>query len=191
MEYLANILTNKLVKMQIIKEEDKELYVYGFWQGVIIIFNFATVVIVGLLFHMLWQSLVFMASYGLLRPVSGGYHSRTQQNCYILSIVLIITVLCAIKWLPWSIWTSLIILLASIYLVFLLAPVEDENKPLDELEQRVYKKRSRIVVSALTLLAVLFIVVEQLQIANCIIISILAVAIMLILGKIKNINFRD
>ena len=35
MEYLANIFTNKLVKMHIIKDEDKELYAYGFWQGAI------------------------------------------------------------------------------------------------------------------------------------------------------------
>jgi accessory gene regulator B len=190
MEYLANMLTNKLVKMQIVKDEDKELYAYGFWQGAIFLFNLATVVIIGLLFHMLWQSLVFMVAYGLLRPVAGGYHAKTQRNCYILSIVLIITVLCAIKWLPWNTWASLIILLISTGFVFLLAPVEDQNKPLDELEQLVYKKRSRIIAIFLLLLAVLFMGAGQSQIANCITISIFASAIMLILGKIKNLAFH-
>lgn len=191
MEYLANMLTNKLVKMQIVKDEDKELYAYGFWQGAIFLFNLATVVIVGLLFHMLWQSLVFMVAYGLLRPVAGGYHAKTQRNCYILSIVLIITVLCAIKWLPWNTWASLIILLISTSFVFLLAPVEDQNKPLDELEQLVYKKRSRIITILLLFLAVLFIGAGQSQITNCITISIFASAIMLILGKIKNLTFHQ
>ncbi len=185
MEHLANILTDKLVKWQIVKDEDKELYTYGFWQGAIFIFNFATVVIVGLLFHMIWHSLVFMASYGLLRPVAGGYHARTQRSCYILSIVLIIAVLCVLKWLPWNTLVFLIMLLVSTCLVFLLAPVEDQNKTLDELEQRVYKKRSRIIVIFLLILAVLFMGIRQVQIANCIAISIFASAIMLILGKIK------
>lgn len=90
MQHLANIFTNKLIKYQIIKVEDKELYVYGFWQGGIFIVNLVTVIIIGLLFNMLWQSLVFMVAYGLLRPMAGGYHARTQYNCYILSIILIV-----------------------------------------------------------------------------------------------------
>jgi accessory gene regulator B len=188
MEHLANILTDKLVKLQIVKDEDRELYSYGFWQGGVFVFNFATVVVIGLLFNMLWQSLVFMVAYGLLRPVAGGYHARTQRSCYILSIVLIIAVLCTLKWLPCSSLTNMTIFLPSACVVFLLAPVEDKNKPLDELEQLVYKKRSRIIVLLLSLLAALFIGIGQIQIANCVAVSILASAVMLILGKIKNIT---
>ncbi len=83
MKHFANLLTNKLVVWNIIKSEDRELYAYGFWQGTILIINFITVVIIGLLCHMLWQSLIFMLAYGVLRPVAGGYHARTQRNCYI------------------------------------------------------------------------------------------------------------
>ncbi|MDD4730222.1 MAG: accessory gene regulator B family protein [Dysgonamonadaceae bacterium] len=86
MERLANALTNKLVKLNIVKIEDKELYVYGFWQGSILIINFLTIIVIGLLFKMLWQSLVFIISYSFLRPVAGGYHARKQKSCYILSI---------------------------------------------------------------------------------------------------------
>ena len=191
MEHLANILTDKLVKLQIVKDEDRELYAYGFWQGGVFIFNFATVVVVGLLFNMLWQSIVFMVTYGLLRPVAGGYHARTQRSCYILSIVLIIAVLCTLMWLPFSSLTNVTIFLLSACVVFLLAPVEDKNKPLDELEQQVYKKRSRIIVLLLSLLAVLFIGIGQIQIANCVAVSILTSAVMLILGKIKNMTYGN
>ncbi len=93
MHQLAERFTNKLIEWEIIKSEDKDLYTYGFWQGTIFIGNLLSVVVVGLLFGMLWQALVFTAAYGLLRIVAGGYHARTQRNCYIFSIAMIIVVL--------------------------------------------------------------------------------------------------
>lgn len=33
MEHLASRFTDKLVQWNIVKSEDRELYVYGFWQG--------------------------------------------------------------------------------------------------------------------------------------------------------------
>lgn len=191
MEYLSKTLTEKLIKCQIIKSEDKELYTYGFWQGAVFIFNLITVIVVGLFFNMLWQSLVFMAAYGLLRSMAGGYHARTQKSCYILSLVLIVIVLCVLKWLQWSNIICLVILLISAGVIFLLAPIEDQNKLLDKLEQRVYKKRSRIIVLFLSLIAALFIWIGQINIASCVAVSILAVAIMLILGKVKNMTFQN
>ena len=146
MESLAKILTSTLVKWNIVKDENKELYVYGFWQGFVFIINFTSVVIIGSLFNVIWQSLVFMIAYGLLRPITGGYHARTQKGCFILSILLIIAVLSVIRWLPWNNLIRLMVLVVSTSIVYLLAPVEDRNKPLDELEQQVYRKRSRIIV---------------------------------------------
>lgn len=185
MKHFAHVLTDKLIKWKIVKDEDREIYVYGFWQGAILVFNFATVVIIGLLFNMMWQSLVFTVAYGLLRTAAGGYHARTQRNCYFLSIMLIVAVLCTLKWLPWNNLTCIAFLILSAFIVFFLAPVEDQNKPLDELEQKVYKKRSRIISLLLSILTILFIGAGQRQIANCIAISILASTIMLILGKVK------
>ncbi|MEG7531582.1 MAG: accessory gene regulator B family protein [Hungatella sp.] len=186
MEYLANKLTNQLAKWQVVKEEDKELYAYGFWQGAVFVFNLITVIAVGLFFNMLWQSLVFMAAYGLLRPMAGGYHARTQQSCYILSIALIVSVLAILKWVSWSVLPCQIILAVSVGIIFMLAPVEDQNKSLDEIEQNVYKKRSRIIARFLFLIAILFIAIDQTQIAYCISISVVASAIMLIFGKYNN-----
>lgn len=187
MERLANALTDKLVQWNIVKYEDRELYAYGLWQGTILIFNFLTIIVIGLLFKMLWQSLVFIIAYGFLRPVAGGYHARKQINCYILSIVLIVTVLCMLRWIHWNSIVCLIILLISGIIILLFAPIEDENKPLDIKEKRVYKHRTRIILFLLTLLSLSFLLVGNIQISSNIAISILFSAIMLILGKIKNI----
>ena len=185
MEKLANALTDKLVEWGIVNSEDRELYAYGFWQGGIYIFNYASVFFIGLLFGMLWQSLVFIVSYGLIRPVAGGYHARSQRNCYIFSMLLIILVLSILKWFQWSGIVCFLILLLSGVVIFMLAPVEDENKPLDETEVMVYRHRSRVVLSALSSLTLFFLVTGSVQISNIIVLSLLASAVMLILGKIK------
>lgn len=191
MEHLANVLTDKLIELQIIKSEDRELYAYGFWQGSIYILNLASVAVVGLLFGMLWQSFIFTVSYGLLRPVAGGYHARLQRNCYIFSLILIIAVLCALQWLPWNSIICLVMLLLSDMVIFILAPVEDENKPLDEKEQMVYKQRTHIILLFLSAMILFFLLIGRIQLASNITISVLASAIMLILGKIKNIMRKN
>ncbi|MDD3339848.1 MAG: accessory gene regulator B family protein [Lachnospiraceae bacterium] len=191
MEYLANKLTNQLAKWQIVKEEDKELYAYGFWQGAVFILNIITVVVAGVFFQMLWQSLIFMVAYGLIRSMAGGYHARTQRSCYILSIALIVSVLAILKWVSWSVLACLILLASSVCSVFLWAPVEDRNKPLDEIEQYVYKKRSRIIAVFLFVTAILFITINQVEIASCISVSVAASAIMLIFGKISNYTYNQ
>ncbi|GLB32071.1 accessory gene regulator [Lacrimispora amygdalina] len=186
MEHLANALTDKLIDWKIINSEDRDLYAYGFWQGGIYIFNYASVFLIGLLFGMLWQSVVFILSYGLIRPVAGGYHARTQRNCYLFSVLLIVIVLSMLKWFPLSSIVCILVLLFSGAVIFILAPVEDENKPLDETEQMVYRHRSRIVLSVLSALTLLFLVTGLVPIANNITLSLLVSAIMLILGIIKN-----
>lgn len=188
MKNFANLLTNKLVVWNIIKSEDQELYVYGFWQGAILIFNFITVVIIGLLCNMLWQSLIFMIAYGALRPVAGGYHARTQRNCYIFSILLLLTILTLLHWFPWNAVSGISIAAAATCVVFLLAPVEDENKPLDKTEQVVYKKRSRWISFALLGSIVILMMIEKFETAYCIAAAIMASATMLVLGKLKNIR---
>lgn len=186
MEHLANALTDKLIDWKIINSEDRDLYAYGFWQGGIYIFNYASVFLIGLLSGMLWQSVVFILSYGLIRPVAGGYHARTQRNCYLFSVLLIVIVLSMLKWFPLSSIVCILVLLFSGAVIFILAPVEDENKPLDETEQMVYRHRSRIVLSVLSALTLLFLVTGLVPIANNITLSLLVSAIMLILGIIKN-----
>ena len=186
MEHLADLLTDKLVQWEIVKSEDREIYSYGFWQGGIYIFNFASVFLIGYLYGMLWQTLIFIVSYGLIRPVAGGYHARSQKSCYFFSMILIILVLSVLRWLPWNNAVCFLILLLSGAAIFILAPVEDENKPLDEKEQIVYKKRSRIILFFLSALALLFLFTGRTLIANNITISILSSGIMVILGKIRN-----
>ncbi len=148
MERFADKLTEKLALHQIIKYEDKELYSYGIWQGILLLFNILTVIAISFLFGMLWQGIVFTAVYGLLRTHAGGYHSRTSTRCYFFSIVLLSVVLSLIKFASWNNISIMLSLLLSGTFILALAPVEDENKKLDETEQAVFRKRTKAISSS-------------------------------------------
>jgi len=95
-------VTDELVSNKIIDSEDSELYTYGLRQGALILLNILTILTVGKMFGMLWESLIFMVTYIPLRTYAGGYHARTQLKCYISSVVLIVAVLLGIRFIPWT-----------------------------------------------------------------------------------------
>ena len=182
----SNKITKKLVDINVIEEADSELYEYGFWQGGVLIFNFLTVVLLGILFNMLLESIIFLIFYGVLRTIAGGYHARTQNTCYILSIILMIVVLIMLKTFPWNIILCCILTVLSISVIFILAPVQDENKLLDEIEKKFFKKLSRIISLLYGFIIFLLFLFNKNELAYCVVISLFTLTIMLVLGKIRN-----
>lgn len=186
MKKVADKISEWLVECKIIENDDRELYAYGFWQGGVLLFNFLTVAVIGIIAGMLWQSVIFTIAYGLLRPVAGGFHARTQRSCYFYSILLLVLALGILRWDQWDGITCIFIVLASGGVVFKLAPVEDENKPLDDVEVMVYRHRSRIICGVLAIVVSILLLVNEIEMASCIAVSILAASVMLVLGQARN-----
>ena len=60
MKQLADKFILVLINRNIIKEEDKEIYSYGFNQILFIMLNFITILIIGILFNMLFETIIFI-----------------------------------------------------------------------------------------------------------------------------------
>lgn len=186
MKKVADLFSEWLVESEIVRKDDRELYAYGFWQGGVLVLNFLTVAAIGIMVGMFWQSVVFTIAYGLLRSVAGGFHARTQRNCYFYSILLLIFALGILRWDQWDTITCMLIVLASGSVVFKLAPVEDENKPLDNVEVVVYRHRSRIICGVLAIVVSILLLINEIEMASCITVSILMISVMLVLGQARN-----
>ncbi len=183
---LSEKLTDKLVNSQIINDEEKDLYYYGFKQGFLLLLNMVTVIIIGIIFNMVWQSVVFMISYSLLRVYAGGYHANTQLRCYLFFIGMITAVLWLMKFIPWNSFICLMITAVSSMVILLMAPVEDTNKPLDQKEKEIFKKQTNIVLAILIGFVLFFWLMGGRQVPICIVMAIWMVSAMLVLGRIKN-----
>lgn len=180
-------VTDELVSNEIIDPEDSELYTYGLQQGALMLLNIFTILIVGKIFGMLWESVVFMVTYIPLRTYAGGYHARTQLKCYISSVALIVAVLLGIRFIPWTNFIIIMISIISGLIIYILSPVEDSNKPLDVAEVKVYRKKARIILALEFGVFILLVNLGVKSIATCLSISLLSLSMMLICGKIKTI----
>ena len=97
-----------------------------------------------------------------------------------------IAVLLAMKYLLIPTFICIIALVISCAVILILAPVEDANKPLDDIEQVVYRKRTYMITAleAIIFFIALFFGVKQILLC-CMWVMVMMSSI-LITGKCKN-----
>ena len=182
--------TDKIVEQLtisgIIQSEKKELYRYGVNQLFNNLFSIATFLIISILLKGIAEASVFLLAYFPLRVYAGGFHASTAFRCWILSSGLLATVLLIVNYVSIPpIWYDLFACL-SIGVIVIMTPVEDSNKPLDEMEIRVYKKRAVIVLILEILIFILFRYFRLDRVTESLAMSWISLSILLLLGNIKN-----
>lgn len=183
---LAGKIGNNLVHSGVIKEEDAEIYIYGINQILTSVLNVSSALIIGLIFGVFPEIAVFMAAYIPLRSFAGGYHAKTPLSCYVFSVIMLIVVSIGLKYLHLADWVYYAVFVAATLVVLVLSPVEDRNKPLAEIEQKVYKRRTILIAAVELTLAMLLklLMLDDLFIATAY--SFVVLSLMLIAGKAKN-----
>ena len=183
---LAGKIVNNLVHSGVTKEEDAEIYIYGINQILTSVLNVSSALIIGLIFGVFPEIAVFMAAYIPLRSFAGGYHAKTPLSCYVFSVIMLIVVSIGLKYLHLADWVYYAVFVAATLVVLVLSPVEDRNKPLAEIEQKVYKRRTILIAAVELTLAMLLklLMFDDLFIATAY--SFVVLSLMLIAGKAKN-----
>lgn len=182
--------TDKIVKQLtiggIIQPEKKELYRYGVNQLLNNLFSIAAFLIISILLKGIMKAVIFLLAYFPLRVYAGGFHASTAFRCWILSSGLLAIVLLTVNYIPVPpIWYDLFACL-SIVVIIIMMPIEDANKPLDEKEIRVYKKRGVIVLTLEILVFILFRYFHLDIAAESLAMAWISLSALLLLGKIKN-----
>ena len=179
---IVDKITDSLVKSGTIHAEDKDIYEYGLRHIASMFLNISTTLIIGFIFGMIWQSILFMVAYIPLRSYAGGYHARTPLKCYIFSVILTVCVLLSIKYMPYNDILFLVITFISGAIIFIFAPMGDENKPLDEIETKVFRKRTRIILFVEIGLICLLMILNLNFIAVCLNIAVFYASIMIFIS---------
>lgn len=185
---ISERFANRLINMQIIRSEEKEIYSYGFRQGLLLLLNTVTIILIGLIFNMFWETMLFMVFYSSIRIYAGGYHASSPVTCYLISILMISMVLGLIKLTSWNGYLCSIIIVISNIVILLIAPTEDIKKPLDPNEKKFFKKRANIVLGTSNVLALFFWFIGINKISICIVMGVCTVSFMLLAGRIKNMS---
>lgn len=125
-----------------VDEEDKEIYLFGIYQGLIFLLNVVTALLTGIILDMFLESVLFLICFIPLRIFAGGYHAKTQFRCYVMSTVTTVILLYLIAFLQKNMGVGVIaVYIVAACIIWKFAPVQDKNKPLDLDEQKKYRKR--------------------------------------------------
>ncbi|WP_313342675.1 accessory gene regulator B family protein [Sedimentibacter sp.] len=136
-------------------DDDKEIYAYSFEVILSLLINICILTVVAFIIEKIAELIIFTIFFSGLRVYAGGYHAKTHIECF--SVTLIIFLISALSNTYLIAYGEIILavgILFSIIMVFLLAPTENENKPLSKNERKKYKVISRIIVITLSLAVV-------------------------------------
>ncbi|AMJ40806.1 accessory gene regulator B [[Clostridium] propionicum DSM 1682] len=170
-----------------LQEDDKDIYLFGVYQGAILLLNICTALLIGVALNMLLEIVIYLICFLPLRIFAGGYHAKTQLRCYIMSSFTTVIILLGIQFLQQqeSIWEFLSYIV-SFGIIWRFAPVADANKPLLEKEHVIYQKKVRKVLLLLTGIAALTYFLGFNIISTVIEVSVCFLSVILLMGIYKN-----
>lgn len=167
------------------QEERDEIIQYGMQRGKVMLVTVLVTLILGLLMRMFWQSVIFLFSFSSIRRYAGGYHAKSQKTCYAVSLLALFLAFCYVKYVAPNIYFSIVLQIVCIITIFLLAPVETENKRLDEEEIKRYRDKTRIRLVIAVLAWSILTMLVQIQFARPIEAAELLVCILVTWGKVS------
>ncbi len=191
MELLSRRFVEFMLENKIIPEQDKEIYRFGFVLMLRIILNVLTLLFIGTCFNMIVESITFLICSLMLRSYSGGFHSDNPVICFLISVLATISMLFVIKSGMWSVQFSCALIVLSIGVILRYAPVEHKNKPLEEIERKIYRKRLWGIVCVLILVMFMFIFMNKLFLLYSGSISFGMTAIMILVARGELFNKKS
>jgi len=151
LEKIALRLTTYMIEKEVIPADDEEVYVYG-WSLVFSQFgSLLLMILIAALVGEFIGGVIFLAFTFPLRSYAGGFHASTYLRCFITSMSgFASALLLALFWPERLMGWTLLLLVFSVLVTFIGAPVDHPNKPLKDHQKKRNKKLSRIIVSTET-----------------------------------------
>lgn len=170
-------------------EDSIEYCKYGIEITISSFLNVLLILLIGLIFSLVLHSVVFLLIFINMRRYTGGYHASTYIRCNMV-LCISFTALCIMMKVLVSLSYYILLVLVIVIHIFgffitiLFAPLENENKPLDEETKRTNRIKSiifSIVVFVLDLVLTLF----RFKISIMIALTVLLVAILMVIKIVK------
>jgi accessory gene regulator B len=175
-----------LERHRVIDESNSEVVRYGLWLFIFNALSVITALVIGVILGGLIEVIAFILLYKPLRSYVGGYHAKSPMMCYALSTLLTASMVVLMKYAALPIYAAVGVWLISGIFIAILAPVDDEHKPLDEIETKIYRRRAMIVWAIETAVGVALVFANLHQFAAYVAWSMTAVCVMMTISVVKN-----
>lgn len=169
----------------VISPEEVEIVEYGLENLGSSLIGMSITLIIGYCFDFLLGSFLLWLLIFPLRKNSGGFHAETKGRCLLFSsAILLVSFVCFVQ-IEWPKTGYILIAAISFVTIFFMAPVGNDNKHLDQVEYKVYRRRTRML---LLLEGVLFVTAAVFGWKDLVVVvtmDFFIVGISLVAGRIK------
>lgn len=138
------MIADMLWDQGIIQEEDIDKCRYGLDVFISSTLEVASIIVIAAIMRNFLQTLLFFASFILLRVYAGGCHVDTKLRCYFVSLAVYVTVTIFMYVLPVKAYLAATLLATAFTVTIILSvdPVIHKNKSVTDAERKYYRKFS-------------------------------------------------
>lgn len=189
---LSERIVKCLLKQSDIKDDEQDLYQYGFFILLSQILYLIIACIIGILLGAFFESIIFYIAFQFIRRYAGGYHASTETRCEVMSTLSILVCLVVIRLSKtYDFQFALLVVSAvSAVCIAVLCPLDTPEKPLSKKEFKYFRKISWLILSVISLVVAIsyFVRLKWLQVffAPCCL-SLILESLLLTAGKIKKL----
>lgn len=189
MDAILSRITSFLANNDNFDEERLEVIRYGIEILLLKVLFFIASMLLGVLLQSFWECLLFTLSFSAIRSLAGGYHADTRMKCFIQSMCMLMAVLAISKLIQRNLFSCEIVLCLSVIaavIIWLISPIDTENKRLTNEERKILKIKSRSVLIIETVICVSTYLLNYGKVAYSIMLALIATAVLMIIGGLKN-----
>ncbi|MBP3339099.1 MAG: accessory gene regulator B family protein [Lachnospiraceae bacterium] len=184
---LVDKIINRQIKNKTILENEVNIYRYGYFLLFEILINIIISIFIGMMFRDMETILVFLFMYVPLRTYSGGWHANKLWKCTLISnLILVIAEVIINYWIEYiSVTNGLFVAIWCVVLILVFSPVDTETKILNEVEKKIYKRKTYVIAMIQICIMCFCIVFSKNKYSIIIEYTYFIQALMLIVEKIK------
>lgn len=155
MEKAAGTLADMLVRKNIVEKRDRDFYRYAIETVLVYAINFITLFVLAAVTGKLPELFLLLAVFYPLRTNCGGKHMKAWYSCYFFSCIIMETVLLISDIIRIHTAVMAVIMVLCIVCIWLLAPVEHHDHPMEE--QDFVKSRNKVRIFSISVAVIAFI----------------------------------
>lgn len=138
-------LAGIFLKDGIISQDEVEIVGYGLENLGSSLLGMSVTLMLGYCFDFLLGSFMLWLLVFPLRKNAGGYHAETKTRCLLFSSSMLLLSIICFQQVKWSETVYIWVAVVSFLIVFIMAPVGNNNKHLDPMECKIYRRRTRMI----------------------------------------------
>lgn len=171
----------------LVDDTNREIIAFGIGRLIDSVMSWLFAIICAWLMGDFLVGIIFEACYMILRRYAGGYHTRSKGSCLILTYLSTFICLCVVFTVPSNSILTVVIALLSDVVIIRYAPIQSDNKPLNAMERKVYRKKTICITFSLTVLICIMLLSKHIIYAETVVVSMLLVMVGMVVSLPKRI----